>query len=88
VTRDLKILFEILGDDRELIELLYEVGAVRRDVDTVEDTEVDAALVTRTLIRELEVNPPGVEIILRMRAELIAHRRQVAELLALLKKHR
>jgi len=88
MTRELKVLFELLGDDADLLELLYEVGALRRDAERLEETEIEAALVARTLVRELDVNAPGVEIILRMRAELIAQRRQVGELLALLKKGR
>jgi hypothetical protein len=83
MTIELRALVEIIGDDPELIEVLYEVGVLDRDADTVEDAEIEAALVTRTLVRELEVNPPGVEIILRLRQELLAHRRQVAQLLAL-----
>ena len=81
-------LIEIIGDDPELIEVLYEVGVIRREAEVLDEAEVDAALVARTLVRELEVNPPGVEIILRMREEILAQRRQVAELLALLKKRR
>ena len=85
MTIELRALVEIIGDDPELIEVLYEVGVLNRDADTVEDAEIEAALVTRTLVRELEVNAPGVEIILRLRQELLAHRRQVAQLLALMK---
>jgi hypothetical protein len=36
------------------------------------------------LVQELELNWPGVEIVLRMRGELIDMRKQVAELLSLL----
>ena len=86
MTIELRTLVEIIGDDPELIEVLYEVGVLDRDADTVGDAEIEAALVTRTLVRELEVNPPGVEIILRLRQDLLAHRRQVAQLLALIKK--
>lgn len=39
---------------------------------------------THTLVQELELNWPGVEIVLRMRGELIDMRKQVAELLSLL----
>ena len=88
MTRELKVLVEIFGNDPDLLELLYEVGALRRDAVELEEAEIDAALVARTLIRELDVNAPGVEIILRMRTELLAQRRQVRELLALLKKSR
>lgn len=88
MTRELKVLVEIFGNDPDLLELLYEVGALRRDAVDLEEAEIEQALVARTLIRELDVNAPGVEIILRMRSELLAHQRQVRELLALLKKSR
>lgn len=88
MTRELKVLVEIFGNDPDLLELLYEVGALRRDAVDLEEAEIEQALVARTLIRELDVNAPGVEIILRMRSELLAQRRQVRELLALLKKSR
>ncbi len=88
MTLELTAFVEIIGDDPELIEILYEVGVLQREAKVVEETEIEAALVARTLLRELEVNPPGVEIILRMRAELLAQRRQVADLLALLRKPR
>lgn len=88
MTREIKVLVEIFGNDPDLLELLYEVGALRRDAEGIEEAEIDAALVARTLVRELDVNAPGVEIILRMRSELLAQRRQVRELLALLKKSR
>ncbi len=88
MTRELKLLVEIFGNDPDLLELLYEVGAVRRDAAELDEVEIEQALVARTLIRELDVNAPGVEIILRMRSQLIAQQRQVRELLALLKKSR
>jgi hypothetical protein len=88
MTREIKVLVEICGDDRELLELLYEVGAVRRGAAELDELEIEQALVARTLIRELDVNAPGVEIILRMRSQLLAQQRQVRELLALLKKSR
>ena len=42
------------------------------------------ARVVGTLIHELDVNWAGAEVILRMRSEIVATRRQVVELLALL----
>jgi len=84
----LSVMIELIGDDPELLEILYEAGAIPRGAERLEETEVEAALVARTLVRELEVNGPGVEIILRLREELLAQRRQVAGLLALLRKPR
>ena len=52
-TRTWAALCELLGEDRELIELLVAHGVVPEGCDTVEDTHVDAALVARTLVREL-----------------------------------
>lgn len=51
------------------------------DADSFAGEEVEWALIARTLLGELEVNPPGVEIILRLRSENLAIRRQVAELI-------
>jgi hypothetical protein len=76
----IELLLELLEGDREVIELLRECELLAADDLLVED-DLERALVARTLLRELEVNPPGVEIIVRMRAELVATRKQVAELL-------
>jgi hypothetical protein len=84
MTRTWAALCELLGDDRELVDVLVAHGILPEPCDTVEDEQVEAALVARTLLRELEVNAPGVEIIVRLRAELIATRRQVGEILRLL----
>jgi hypothetical protein len=74
------VLLQMLEDDREIVELLRECEIITRD-DALGGEEVEHALVARTLLRELEVNPPGVEIILRLRDELLATRRQVRELI-------
>ena len=84
MTRTWAALCQLLGDDRELVDILVAHGILPEPCDTVEDEQVEAALVARTLLRELEVNAPGVEIILRLRAELIATHRQVGEILRLL----
>lgn len=76
-------LLELLENDRELLELLVAHGILASAQDDCSDDQVADVLVARTLIRELEVNPPGVEIILRMRGEILAMRRQVEELLRL-----
>lgn len=85
---NLQMLLELLQHDRELVDLLYELELLPRGADRFADEQVEHALVARTLVRELEVNGPGVEIILRMRAELIATRRQVAELISELRDRR
>lgn len=78
------VLLDLLEGDREIVDILVEHGVLPAGADSFADEEVEAALVARTLIRELEVNPPGAEIILRLRAELLAMHRQVAELVRLL----
>jgi hypothetical protein len=70
----------MLEDDREVIDLLRECELLAADAESFAGEEVECALVARTLLRELEVNPPGVEIILRLRGELLAMRRQVGDL--------
>ena len=85
---NLQALLVLLQQDRELVDLLFELELLPRDVDSYADEQVEHALVARTLVRELEVNGPGVEIILRMRSELIATRRQVAELITQLRDRR
>jgi hypothetical protein len=77
----LTVLLQMLEDDREVLDLLRDCELVAADRDSFAADEVECALVARTLLRELEVNAPGVEIILRMRSELLATRRQIAELL-------
>ena len=74
-------LVELLDGDNELIARLVEEGEiVQRDDDDVVVVDVDRVLLARTLVRELEVDWPGVEIILRMRDDLVAARRRIAEL--------
>ena len=82
---NLQALLELLHEDQELLDLLFELELLRRDAESYADEDVECALVARTLVRELEVNGPGVEIILRMRSELLATRRQVAELVVKLR---
>lgn len=85
---NLQALLALLEEDRELIDLLYELELLPRGAESFADEQVEHALIARTLYRELEVNGPGVEIIVRMRGELLATRRQVAELLAQLRDRR
>ena len=72
-------LVELVDDDHELIARLVEDGVIEvRDDDRVL-VDVDSVLAARTL-RELEVDWSGIAIILRLRGELAAARRRIAEL--------
>ncbi|HEX7703435.1 MAG TPA: hypothetical protein VF403_21995, partial [Kofleriaceae bacterium] len=71
-------LVELLDGDNELIARLVEEGEIVQRDDDVVVVDVDRVLLARTLLRELEVDWPGVEIILRMRDDLVAARRRIA----------
>ena len=73
-------LVELVGGDRELIALLVEEGEIECRDDAVAMVDVDRVLVARTLLRELDVTWPGVEVILRLRAALVAANRRIAAL--------
>jgi len=72
-------LLELVEGDDELITLLVEEGEIVRGDDDVVTVDVERVLVARTLLRELEVSWPGIEIILRLRAELAEARKRLAE---------
>lgn len=73
-------LLELVDGDQELIALLVEEGEIVRGDDDIVTVDVERVLVARTLLRELEVSWPGIEIILRLRGELAAARKRLAEL--------
>ena len=73
-------LLELVDGDDELIALLVEEGEIVRGDDDVVSVDGERVLVARTLLRELEVSWPGIEIILRLRGELAAARKRLAEL--------
>lgn len=74
----------LVGGDEDLLRLLAAAGLLPpRTPYRLEDLE--AARLAHTLVHELDVNVAGVEIIMRMRRELLETRRQVAELLDLLR---
>jgi hypothetical protein len=79
----LETLLEILEGDRELLDELFRAGVIEMHGEFA-PTEADDARVARVLVRELDVNWPGVEIILRMRRELVEMQRQTEELLRLI----
>lgn len=73
-------LLELVEGDQDLIDRLVDEGVIeRRDNDRV-IVDVDVVLVARTLWRDLDVEWPGIEVILRMRDELVRARRRIAEL--------
>jgi hypothetical protein len=73
-------LVTILDGDSELVTLLVREGVIEHRDDGWAAEEVDRVLACRTLVRELEVNWAGVDIILRLRQELALARRRIAEL--------
>lgn len=81
----LERLVEILDGDRNLLAEMEEAELLERGQAEFSDDEVERVRVTRTLVRELGVNWAGVDIILRMREDLLNTRRQVAELVDALK---
>ena len=80
-----QVLLELLRGEEDLLEQLCEAGAVPRDEAELRPEHADTARLVDTLVHELEVNWAGVEVVLHVHAQLIATRRQVAELLALLR---
>jgi len=71
-------IIELLGGDASLLEALERAGIVPPGSLTPE--QVEQVLVARTLLYELDVNLPGVEVILRLRSELLKTRAQVTRL--------
>ena len=76
---DLKTLLELLGGDRELLDLLAERELITKECQAFGPEDVETVLVSRTLVRELDVNWAGVEVILRMRKQLLVTRRRLTE---------
>jgi len=72
-------LLELVDGDHEFIVRLVEEGLIEQRDDFM-SVDVDAVLLARTLWRNLEVDWPGIEIIVRLTAQLNAARRRVQEL--------
>lgn len=73
-------LLELVEGDDELIARCLEEGVIeQRDEDRVV-VDVDQLLVVRTLWRDLDVDWSGIAMVLRLRDELAAARRRIAEL--------
>lgn len=73
-------LIALVGGDQELVVLLIEEGMIEHHDDGFSLVDVDRAMASRTLLRELDVNLAGIEIILRLRDELALARRRLLEL--------
>lgn len=80
-------LLELVEGDQELIVRLVEEGFAERH-DDVLSIDVDRVLLARTLWRDLDVEWPGIEIILKLAGELADARRRIAELEAALEAKR
>ena len=80
----LRELLELLHQDTTLFDLLCEEGHIERAGEHFTHEEAETARVVGTLVHELDVNWAGAEVILRMRAQLVATQVQVTELLVLL----
>ncbi len=78
-------LLALLQGDQELYGRLRQSGLLPEDAQALSTEHLELARVVHTLVHELEVNWPGVEVILHMRSQLFSTHRQVAELLTLLR---
>jgi hypothetical protein len=72
-------LVELVDGDDELIVRLVDEQLVEREGDVIR-VDVDRVLLARTLWRDLEVEWPGIEIILNLASQLADARRRIAEL--------
>lgn len=78
-------LLELLANDEQLYAQLCDAGLVPRVDSELSPDHLETARVVATLVHELEINWPGVEVVLRLRTELLATRRQVAALAELMR---
>lgn len=77
---------EQLGIGREELELLAGEGLIHikrtlEDEVVISDRDADTARLVSLLMKELDVNLPGAEVIVHMRAEMLAMRRQFGRIL-------
>lgn len=73
-------LVELVDGDHELIARMVEEGVIEQRDEEIAIVDVDRVLVTRTLVRELEIDWSGVEVILRLLHQLKTAQRRIAEL--------
>jgi hypothetical protein len=79
-------LLQLLAEDEQLYAQLCEAGLVPREDAELMPEHLETARVVSTLVHELEVNWAGVEIVLNMRSQLVATRKQLAELAELVRR--
>ena len=73
-------LVELVDGDDELVAHLVEEGEIACGPDHVARVDVERVLVAHTLVRELDIDWTALAVILRLRDELAAARRRIAEL--------
>ncbi|MBA3397005.1 MAG: hypothetical protein H0T89_30525 [Deltaproteobacteria bacterium] len=73
-------LVELVEGDHDLIERLVEVGIIECRDDDRALVDLDRVLVARTLWRDLDIEWPGIEVILRLCSELAEARLRIVEL--------
>lgn len=81
---DLEELVAIVGGDRDLIAILIRERVISTEAEGFELRDVDRVLAARTLVRELDIDAGAVELILHLREQLAAARRELARYRALL----
>jgi len=80
-------LVAIVSGDRAFCEELCRRELLPADVAEYSAAQAERVRIAWTLVQELDVNWAGVEIILRMREDLLATRRQMIELVAELRRN-
>jgi hypothetical protein len=80
-------LVDLVEGDREVIVHLVEEGIIEVH-DDLATFDPELVQVARTLWRELEIDWPGIAVILRLRGELAAARHRIDELEAELARDR
>jgi hypothetical protein len=78
-----RVVLYLLHNDARLFEQLCEAEMLPR-ADDFEPQHAELARVVGTLVHDLDVNWSGVEVVLRLRSELIETQQQIRGLLALL----
>ena len=73
-------LLELVEGDNEVIERLVDEGIIECRGEDRAVVDVNHVVVAHTLLRDLDVDWPGIEVILRLCDELAAARRRIAEL--------
>lgn len=82
-------LLSVLEQDRRFLEQLLEAGVVAQPLERAyTEQEAEEVRVARVLVRELDVNLNGVEVILHMRQQILGLRQQMEALVARVRQSR